>query len=139
MYIYSAKDFRHEGTAGLGRSSYRNRRYPWMYLWGVSNLCILNESAGVDSRQVSDKSNSATSLTQGLSAPLKLSKTRRLTPKDPSRRLTLRVTARTIRSLLGTVLKRTRGDEEGRFSVGLKVFSEKSPLSIVVLQYYGIL
>lgn len=70
------KDFRHEGTAGLGRSSYRNRRYPWMYLWGVSNLCILNESAGVDSRQVSDKSNSATSLTQGLSTPLKLSKTR---------------------------------------------------------------
>ena len=50
MYIYSALGtaFRHEGTAGLGRSSYRNRRYPWMYLWGVSNLCILNESAGVD-------------------------------------------------------------------------------------------
>ena len=89
--------------------------------------------------RVSDKSNSATSLTQGLFAPLKLSKTRRLTPKDPSRRLTLRVTARTIRSLLGTVLKRTQGDEEGRFSVGLEVFSEKSPLSIVVLQYYGIL
>lgn len=48
--------FRHEGTAGLGRSSYRNRRYPWMYLWGVSNLCILNEFAGVDRGQVSDKS-----------------------------------------------------------------------------------
>ena len=100
---------------------------------------LFNGSAGVDRGQVSDKSNSATSLTQGLSAPLKLSKTRRLTPKDPSRRLTLRVTARTIRSLLGTVLKRTRGDEEGLFSVGLEVFSEKSPLSIVVLQYYGIL
>ena len=100
---------------------------------------LFNESASADRGRVSDKSNSATSLTQGLSAPLKLSKTRRLTPEDPSRRLTLRVTARTIRSLLGTVLKRTRGDEEGRFSVGLKVFSEKSPLSIVVLQYYGIL
>ena len=100
---------------------------------------LFNGSASADRGRVSDKSNSATSLTQGLSAPLKLSKTRRLAPKDPSRRLTLRVTARTIRSLLGTVLKRTRGDEEGRFSVGLKVFSEKSPLSIVVLQYYGIL
>ena len=60
-------------------------------------------------------------------------------PKDHSRRLTLRVTARTIRNLLGTALKRTRGDEEGRFSVGMEVFSEKSPLSIVILQYYGIL
>jgi len=100
---------------------------------------LFNESAAADRGRVSDKSNSATSLTQGLSAPLKLSKTRRLTPKDPSRRLTLRVTARTIRSLLGTVLKRTRGDEDGLFSVGLEVFSEKSPLSIVVLQYYGIL
>ena len=100
---------------------------------------LFNESAGADRGRVSDKSNSATSLTQGLSAPLKLSETRRLTPKDPSRRLTLRVTARTIRSLLGTVLKRTRGDEEGLFSVGLEVFSEKSPLSIAVLQYYGIL
>ena len=100
---------------------------------------LFNESAAADRGRVSDKSNSATSLTQGLSAPLKLSKTRRLTPKDPSRRLTLRVTARTIRSLLGTVLKRTWGDEDGLFSVGLEVFSEKSPLSIVVLQYYGIL
>ena len=100
---------------------------------------LFNGSASADRGRVSDKSNSATSLTQGLSAPLKLSKTRRLAPEDPSRRLTLRVTARTIRSLLGTVLKRTRGDEEGRFSVGLKDFSEKSPLSIVVLQYYGIL
>ena len=89
--------------------------------------------------QVSDKSNSAMSLTQGLSAPLKLSKTCLLRCNDISRRLTLRVTARTIRSLLGTALKRTRGDEEGRFSVGMEVFSEKSPLSIVILQYYGIL
>lgn len=60
-------------------------------------------------------------------------------PTDLSRRLTLRVTARTIRNLLGTALKRTRGNEEGRFSVGMEAFSEKSPLSIVILQYYGIL
>ena len=51
------------------------------------------ESAIADKGRVSDKSNSATSLTQGLSAPLKLSKTRRLAPEDPSRRLTLCVIA----------------------------------------------
>lgn len=54
---------------------------------------LFNESANADRGRVSDKSNSAMSLTQGLSAPLKLSKTRRLTPEDPSRRLTLCVTA----------------------------------------------
>ena len=56
---------------------------------------LFNGSANADRGQVSDKSNSATSLTQGLSAPLKLSKTRRLAPKDPSRRLTLCATAAT--------------------------------------------
>ena len=74
-----------------------------MYLWGMSNLCILNEFAGVDRGQVSDKSNSATSLTQGLSAPLKLSKTYLLRCNDTSRWLTLRVTTPTIRNPLGTV------------------------------------
>lgn len=54
---------------------------------------LFNGSASADRGRVSDKSNSAMSLTQGLSAPLKLSKTRRLAPEDPSRRLTLCVTA----------------------------------------------
>ena len=54
---------------------------------------LFNGSASADKGQVSDKSNSAASLTQGLSAPLKLSKTRRLAPKTPSRRLTLRAIA----------------------------------------------
>jgi hypothetical protein len=74
--------------------------------------------------QVSDKSNSATSLTQGLSAPLKLSKTCLLRCNDISRWLTLRVTTRTIHKLLGTVLKRTQEDKEGRFSVGPEIISE---------------
>ena len=103
------------------------------------NPMLFNESANADRGQVSDKSNSATSLTQGLFAPLKLSKTCLLRCNDTSRWLTLRVTTRTIRNLLGTALKRTRGDEEGRFSVEMEVFSEKSPLSIDVLRYYGIL
>ena len=54
---------------------------------------LFNGSASADRGQVSDKSNSATSLTQGLSAPLKLSKTRLLAPKDSSRRFALCVTA----------------------------------------------
>ena len=72
------------------------------------------ESADADRGRVSDKSNSATSLTQGLSAPLKLSKTRRLTPKAPSRRPTLHVTARTIRNSLENLKRYTR-EKEGRF------------------------
>ena len=93
---------------------------------------LFNESANADRGQVSDKSNR-------LFAPLKLSKTCLLRCNDTSRWLTLRVTTRTIRNLLETALKRTRGDEEGRFSVEMEVFSEKSPLSIDVLRYYGIL
>ena len=61
----------------------------------ASAPAVFIESASADRGRVFDKSNSATSLTQGLSAPLKLSKTRRLVPKAPSRRLTLRVTAAT--------------------------------------------
>ena len=61
--------------------------------------------------RVSDKSNSATSLTQGLSAPLKLSKTCLLSRNDNSRWLTLRVTTRTIHNPLGKVLKKTQGDK----------------------------
>ena len=64
---------------------------------------LFNGSASADKGQVSDKSNSAASLTQGLSAPLKLSKTCLLRCKDNSRWLTLRVTTRTIHNPLGTV------------------------------------
>lgn len=64
---------------------------------------LFNGSASADRGGVSDKSNSATSLTQGLSAPLKLSKTCLLRCKDNSRWLTLRVTTRTIHNPLGTV------------------------------------
>ena len=75
---------------------------------------LFNESANADRGRVSDKSNSAASLTQGLSAPLELSKTRRLAPKDPSRRLTLHVTACTIRNSLEN-LKRYIREKKDRF------------------------
>ena len=77
------------------------------------NPMLFNGSAFADKGAVSDKSNSAASLAQGLSAPLKLSKTCLLRCNDISRWLTLRVTTRTIRKLLGTVLKRTRRDMGG--------------------------
>ena len=64
---------------------------------------LFNGSASADKGQVSDKSNSAASLTQGLSAPLKLSKTCLLRCDGNSRWLTLRVTTRNIRNPLGTV------------------------------------
>lgn len=75
------------------------------------NPMLFNGSAFADRGQVSDKSNSATSLTQGLSAPLKLSKTCLLSRNDNSRWLTLRVTTRTIHNPLGKVLKKTQGDK----------------------------
>ena len=77
---------------------------------------LFNGSASADRGRVSDKSNSATSLTQGLSAPLKLSKTRRLTPEDPSRWITLRVSA-AANANTWKVVKRQPGDRGSVFAV----------------------